>query len=104
MASKKRDDILYKSNSDHIPVAHSTIRIITTYNTQHREVNKLLNKNWHILLSDSVMASILDSNPKITYRKGASPHDRFVHSDTDPATSTGASGTQATRRSNALTK
>lgn len=56
-------------------------RVITTFNTQHDDIRKILSKHWHILYIDPLLHPFVGEKPSITYRKTKSIKDQLVQSE-----------------------
>ncbi|XP_040178228.1 uncharacterized protein LOC120910536 [Rana temporaria] len=52
--------------------------IVLDYNIQHREVEKLIKKHWHILRSDRNLQTILPDRPNIVYKRAPTLRDLIV--------------------------
>ena len=49
--------------------------IILDYNVQHKDVEKLLKKHWHILATDKHLKNILPIKPNIVYKRAPTIRD-----------------------------
>lgn len=49
-----------------------SVPFITTFSIQHQSIKRLIQKHWHVLESDQLLATVLPSRPQIVF-KGATP-------------------------------
>lgn len=70
--------------SKRIPRNMEAPMLILDYNIQHREVEKVVRKHWHILKSDRHLKNILPDVPKIVYKKAPTLRDLLVRNVMDP--------------------
>ncbi|XP_073460898.1 uncharacterized protein [Aquarana catesbeiana] len=76
--NQSRRDLL---NAQKQPSKDETIRIITTYSSEHRQIKRILNKYWHLLTMDQTLAPFVPSAPTVTYRRPPSIGDKIVNSE-----------------------
>lgn len=62
------------------PKKSDTVRLITRYSSQHREIRNIITKFWPLLFADPVVSKHINPFPEITYRRVPSLKDRLVHS------------------------
>lgn len=58
--------------------------IVLDFNTQHRDVAKVIQKHWHILKNDKDLREILPERPNIVYKRAPTIRDLIVKSVLDP--------------------
>lgn len=58
--------------------------IILDFNTQHKDVAKVIQKHWHILKNDKDLKEILPERPNIVYKRAPTIRDLIVKSVIDP--------------------
>lgn len=56
----------------------STFRYIMKYNNQHKPIQKIIQKNWPMVLSDPVIGPMLPQRVSITYSRAPSTRDKIV--------------------------
>ena len=63
--------------------------IILDYNIQHKDVEKLIKRHWHILKEDRHLKSILPEKPNIVYKRAPTIKDILVKNVVDPPPKSG---------------
>lgn len=58
----------------------NVVRFITTYSEQHEQIRSIIQKHWHILSTDPILAKYLGPRPEIIFRCSWSIKDHLVHS------------------------
>lgn len=80
----KREDLLVTQKRPQ-QIVHNTEaafpRIITKFSSQWTEVQKILNKHWHILRSAPLIANIVSPRPLLTAKRARNLGDTLVHSE-----------------------
>lgn len=57
--------------------------LITGFNIQHRQIEQILRKHWHILQEDKVLGPVLPPRPHVIYRKAANLATKLTSSAID---------------------
>ena len=83
--NKDRDSIVYQQKLVASEIQGDEVRFVTTFDTQHKEISKILRSNWRILHNDAILDPMIADAPSITYRKNRSLRDMLVHSDITPS-------------------
>lgn len=69
----------------------STVRLITTYNSQHNKVKEILNRHWYLLTNDAILNKYVKNYPEITFRRAKSIRDKVTRSHFDTLNGVGES-------------
>lgn len=59
------------------------VPIILDYNVQHRQVERIIQRHWHMLQADKHLHTILPNKPKFVYKKAPTIQDNLVKSVID---------------------
>lgn len=59
-------------------------QIILDFNAQHKEVEKLFKKHWHILKADKHLNAVLPEKPKFIYKRAPTIRDKVVKNVIEP--------------------
>ncbi|XP_073465138.1 uncharacterized protein [Aquarana catesbeiana] len=58
--------------------------IILDFNAQHKRIEKIIKRHWHILLADKELQDKLPPNPRFIYKKAPTLRDKIVKNIIDP--------------------
>lgn len=81
-----RETLIHKKTTKN---ESQTVRIITCYTKQHKQVRQIIEKYWPLLLADLIVTKYVEKQPQITYRRVKSLKDCLTqsHYKTPPAPS-----------------
>lgn len=66
------------------PKEEQKVSLITRFAGEHKKVCHIIQKYWHLLATDDVIAKYVNPYPQLTYRKSRSLKDQLVHSHLMP--------------------
>ncbi|XP_040183666.1 uncharacterized protein LOC120916795 [Rana temporaria] len=76
-----RKHMLENKTANKVPPNNGAPSLILDYNVQHKEINKLIQRHWHVLLGDKDLQTILPKKPNIIYKRAPTLRDLLVKSD-----------------------
>lgn len=60
------------------------VPLVFDYNFQHKKIESIISRHWHILKSDTGLREVLPDRPKFIYKRAPTLRDRLVKSVIDP--------------------
>lgn len=60
------------------------VPLVLDYNFQHKKIENIVSRHWHILKSDKGLGELLPEKPKFIYKRASTLRDRLVKSVIDP--------------------
>lgn len=79
---------LKRKTTKNEPCTGNNIAFITTYNSQYRQVEKIISKHWNVLKTDPVLDAILPQKPQFIYKRAPNLRQDIVKNAVDQPTST----------------
>lgn len=69
-----------KNKNDRSSTMANTARFVSTFNSKHRAITKIINKHYNILKRDQVLAPLLPPRPQVTFRRSLTVNNIIVPS------------------------
>ncbi|XP_068115282.1 zinc finger protein 27-like [Hyperolius riggenbachi] len=73
-----RTTLLIKKNKDN--PSNNFTRLITRFNDQNREVDRILARHWHVLTNDKIVRDFVAPSPQVTYKRSKTLRDSVTSS------------------------
>lgn len=76
------DRIVLMKDREHSNQQIDRVPIILEYNTQYKQIERIIQRHWHILQEDKHLHNIPD-HPKFVYKKAPTIRDKIIRSVLD---------------------